>query len=68
MTKAMSPKVLLACEANGEPLAPEHGFPLRAVIPGFAGARSAKWLTSIEVQDHPSDAKPQARDYKAFSA
>ena len=66
MTKAMSPEVLLAWEMNGEALAPEHGFPLRAVVPGFAGVRSAKWLAGITVQDKPSDAKPQARDYKLF--
>ncbi len=66
MAKAMSPEVLLAWGMNGEALAPEHGFPLRAVVPGFAGARSPKWLASVTVQDRPSDARPQARDYKLF--
>lgn len=66
MAKAMSPEVLLAWGMNGGALAPEHGFPLRAVVPGFAGARSPKWLAEITVQDRPSDAKPQARDYKLF--
>ncbi|WP_428392070.1 molybdopterin-dependent oxidoreductase [Lichenicoccus sp.] len=66
MTKALSPEVLLALEMNGEALAPEHGFPLRVVVPGFAGCRSPKWLTGITVQDTPSDTKPQARDYKLF--
>lgn len=66
MAKAMSPEVLLATEMNGEALAPEHGFPLRAVVPGFAGVRSPKWLQAVTVQDRPSDAKPQARDYKLF--
>ena len=46
ITKAMSPEVLLAYSMNGEPLAPEHGFPLRVVVPGFAGVRSPKWLTA----------------------
>ncbi|MDQ2801434.1 MAG: molybdopterin-dependent oxidoreductase [Pseudomonadota bacterium] len=64
MTKAMSPEVLLAWEMNGEALAPEHGFPLRVVVPGFAGVRSPKWLAAIEVQDKPSDNHIQARDYK----
>src|SRR6516165_321604 len=32
---------------NGEPLAPEHGFPVRAVAPGYIGARSVKWLAEI---------------------
>ena len=64
MAKAMSPEVLLAYEMNGEPLAPEHGFPLRVVVPGFAGVRSVKWLTGITVQDRPSDNHMQQRDYK----
>jgi sulfite oxidase len=64
--KAMSPEVLLAWAMNGEPLAPKHGYPLRAVVPGFAGVRSPKWLVGITVQDHPSDKPFQAEDYKLF--
>ena len=66
LEKAISPEVLLAWGMNGAALAPEHGFPLRVVVPGFAGARSPKWLSRITVQDRPSDAQPQARDYKLF--
>jgi sulfite oxidase len=54
MTKALCPDVLLAFEMNGELLAPEHGFPLRVVVPGFAGVRSPKWLAGITVQATPS--------------
>ena len=64
MTKAMSPEVLLALEMNNQPLAPEHGFPLRVVVPGFAGVRSPKWLSAITVQSTPSDNHMQQRDYK----
>ncbi len=64
IAKALSPEVLLAFAMNGEPLALEHGFPLRAVVPGFAGVRSPKWLTAITVQDRPSDNHMQQRDYK----
>ena len=64
MAKALAPEVLLATGMNGEPLTPEHGFPLRAVVPGYAGVRSPKWLTGITVQDRPSDNPMQARDYK----
>jgi DMSO/TMAO reductase YedYZ molybdopterin-dependent catalytic subunit len=39
--------VLLAHEMNGEPLAPEHGFPVRLVVPGFYGTNSVKWLTRM---------------------
>ncbi len=62
--KAYSPDVLLAWAMNGETLTPEHGFPLRVVVPGYAGVRSAKWLTAIEVRDTPSDNHMQAKDYK----
>ena len=64
MEKAMSPEVLLATSMNGEALAPEHGFPLRVVVPGYAGVRSPKWLRTITVQDQPSDNHIQQRDYK----
>jgi DMSO/TMAO reductase YedYZ molybdopterin-dependent catalytic subunit len=42
-------RALLAYEANGEPLAPEHGWPLRLVIPGKYFWKSAKWLRGIEL-------------------
>jgi sulfite oxidase len=64
MAKATSPEVLLAYSMNGEPLTPEHGFPLRVVVPGYAGVRSPKWLNGITVQDRPSDNHMQQRDYK----
>ena len=66
MTKGLAPEVLLAYEMNGAPLSAEQGFPLRVVVPGFAGARSPKWLAAITVQDRPSDSQPQAHDYKLF--
>ena len=68
MSKARQPDVLLVWAMNGEPLTPEHGAPLRMVVPGYAGVRSAKWLTRIEVRDMPSDAPIQAHDYKLFPA
>lgn len=64
MSKALCCDVLLAFEMNGEILAPEHGFPLRVVVPGFAGVRSPKWLAAITVQDQPSDNPMQQTDYK----
>ena len=68
MAKARAPDVLIAWAMNGEPLAPEHGAPLRMIVPGYAGVRSAKWLTRIDVRDTPSDAPIQAHDYKLFPA
>ncbi|WP_158809358.1 molybdopterin-dependent oxidoreductase [Beijerinckia sp. L45] len=64
MAKAVSPEVILAFAMNGEDLAPAHGFPLRVVVPGFAGVRSPKWLSRITVQAQPSDNHMQQRDYK----
>jgi sulfite oxidase len=64
--KAMTEDVLLAWALNGEALAPEHGYPLRVVVPGYAGVRSPKWLTAIAVQDSPSDSPIQTDDYKLF--
>ncbi len=64
LEKAVSPEVLLAFEMNGEPLTPGHGFPLRLIVPGYAGVRSPKWLASVTVQDKPANAPVQQRDYK----
>jgi DMSO/TMAO reductase YedYZ molybdopterin-dependent catalytic subunit len=43
--------VLLAWEMNGAPITPEHGFPVRAVVPGFFGTNSVKWLSRIYLAD-----------------
>ncbi|GCE51294.1 sulfite oxidase [Thermosporothrix hazakensis] len=64
--KALSQDVLLAYEMNDEPLTPEHGFPLRLIVPGYIGARSVKWLGEITLQHHPSTNPYQTRDYKLF--
>lgn len=45
--------VILAYEMNGEPLPPDHGFPLRVVVPSWAGIASIKWVGSIEVSRTP---------------
>jgi sulfite oxidase len=68
IAKATAPEVLLAWAMNGEALTPEHGFPLRLVVPGFAGVRSAKWLDRVTVQRTPSDNPIQQRDYKMLPA
>lgn len=64
--RAVADRVLLAYEMNGRPLAPEHGFPLRAVVGGYVGARSVKWLSEIALQMEPSDNYYQAVEYRLF--
>jgi len=49
VAEALREDVLLVYEANGAPLPPQHGFPLRLVVPGWYGMASVKWLRSIEV-------------------
>lgn len=47
LAKARQPEVLIAYQMNGKDLSPEHGFPVRAIIPGYYGMASVKWLTRI---------------------
>ena len=66
LAKALRPETLLAYELNGAPLPPVHGFPLRVVVPGYIGARSVKWLSTITIQAEPSTNYFQRRAYKLF--
>lgn len=55
--------VMLAWAINGIPLPPQHGFPLRLVVPGWYGMTSVKWLRSITVVDRTFEGYQQARAY-----
>lgn len=55
--------VLLAYKMNGEDLLPEHGFPLRAIVPGWYAMASVKWLQRIIVTDRPFAGYYQTIDY-----
>ncbi|KAK9508369.1 hypothetical protein O3M35_005950 [Rhynocoris fuscipes] len=69
LVRALDPRseVILAYEMNGKPLSRDHGFPLRAIVPGVAGARNVKWLSRIIVSENESDSHWQKNDYKGFS-
>jgi DMSO/TMAO reductase YedYZ molybdopterin-dependent catalytic subunit len=47
--KAFEPTTLLVWEMNGKELADRHGYPLRAIVPGYFGEKHVKWLTRIEL-------------------
>src|SRR4029078_13222160 len=53
LDEATRDEVLLAYEMDGAPLPPQHGFPLRLVVPGWYGMTNVKWLSRIELLDKP---------------
>jgi DMSO/TMAO reductase YedYZ molybdopterin-dependent catalytic subunit len=55
--------VLLAYRMNGNDLPPEHGFPVRAIVPGWYAMASIKWLQRIIVTDQPFAGYYQTLDY-----
>jgi len=57
------PEVILAYSMNGEALSHSHGFPLRAVVPGWYGMAPVKWLTRIVVTDTAFRGYFQTSDY-----
>jgi DMSO/TMAO reductase YedYZ molybdopterin-dependent catalytic subunit len=64
IAKALHPATLLAYEMNGETLPVEHGFPLRVVVPGWAGDSWIKWVTSLTVLNREHDGFWMARAYR----
>jgi DMSO/TMAO reductase YedYZ molybdopterin-dependent catalytic subunit len=66
LAKAKSSDVLLAHRMNGEKLDASHGFPLRAVVAGYYGMSSVKWLSKIVVSDKPFQGFWQSLDYSIW--
>lgn len=67
--KAMSPygDVILSYEMNDEPLPRDHGYPLRAIVPGYCAVRNVKWLSGIEVSKEEAEGPWQrGLNYKAL--
>ncbi|MGH2354824.1 MAG: sulfite oxidase [Chloroflexota bacterium] len=61
--KALHPDTLLALEMNGVPLPPDHGAPVRLVVPAWYGMASVKWVTRIEALAEPFTGYYQANRY-----
>ena len=57
-------EALLAYEINGEPLPPQHGAPLRLVVPGWYGMTSVKWLSRITLRDEPFEGYQMRQAYR----
>jgi sulfane dehydrogenase subunit SoxC len=64
LEEAMRAEVLLAYEVNGVPLPPQHGFPLRLLVPGWYGMTSVKWLGRMTVLDTPFAGYQQRHSYR----
>ncbi|HEY7004427.1 MAG TPA: sulfite oxidase [Gaiellaceae bacterium] len=64
LEEAARDEVLLAYELNGVPLPPQHGFPLRLIVPGWYGMTNVKWLTRIELVAEPFAGHQQAQSYR----
>jgi DMSO/TMAO reductase YedYZ molybdopterin-dependent catalytic subunit len=61
--KAIRPEVLIAYQMNGRDLSLDHGFPIRAIVPGHYGMASVKWLTRLQVVRQPFQGYWQTSDY-----
>ena len=68
LERAADPSTLLAYEMNGSPLPADHGFPLRALVGGWYGMDSVKWLTRVEVTNQPFEGYFQQKYYMAIGA
>jgi DMSO/TMAO reductase YedYZ molybdopterin-dependent catalytic subunit len=66
VAKARSEDVILAYKMNGEDLPVRHGFPVRAVVAGWYGMASVKWLTRILATDRPFDGYFQTFNYTVW--
>ena len=62
--EALRPEMLLAYEVNGQPLPPQHGFPLRLIVPGWYGMTHVKWLDRITILTEPFEGYQQVMQYR----
>src|SRR3712207_5639936 len=64
LEEALHEEVLLAYETNGQPLPPQHGFPLRLIVPEWYGMTSVKWLKEIRAIGEPFEGFQQTDRYR----
>jgi DMSO/TMAO reductase YedYZ molybdopterin-dependent catalytic subunit len=64
LEEALRGEVLLAYDVNDGPLPPQHGFPLRLLVPGWYGMTSVKWLARITLLDAPFDGYQMRQSYR----
>ncbi len=64
LEQARDGNILLCHSMNDMPLLPQHGAPLRLLVPGWYGMASVKWLTDIVVLDHAYDGFQQVQTYR----
>ena len=68
LSLADSEEALLVYDMNGLPLLPQHGFPLRVVVPGWYGMTNVKWLARITLDDKPFEGYYNAVSYRIVDA
>jgi DMSO/TMAO reductase YedYZ molybdopterin-dependent catalytic subunit len=61
-------EALLAYEMNGAPLPPQHGFPLRLVVPGWYGMTNVKWLARVTLLEQPFEGYQNTVAYRMYDA
>ena len=64
LEEALAAGAVLAWELNGQALPPQHGFPLRLVVPGWYGMTNVKWLAEIRVVTESFEGYQQDRSYR----
>lgn len=68
VAEAMREEVMLAYEVNGVALPPQHGFPLRLLVPGWYGMTHVKWLTGVELLSHTYEGFQNAVAYRVTTS
>lgn len=63
ISKALADDTLLVYAMNGEPLPPDHGFPVRVLVPGWVGIAHIKWVGALQVSETPLFSEYNTRRY-----